>query len=484
MFKRLTTLALAGALSAGLLAAALGSQGSGCLPTTGTVSGLTMTQNINAAIAALTSSFSGASAPSTDCTGSPVKGQVWLDTSVTPNVMKQYDGTSWTLLGALDSSNHLWAPPVGGGTATVASAAGITDIWANSASSITISGTNTITGLANASAVPGTVKVVTAGGAFTLTNGTALELPSGANITVAAGDRFLAIAKNPTNVAVFAYTKADGSAITNPSVPIGTILYGMWGTIPPKTVYGSSQPLLRATYPDYVNAVTRTQNGTLTSGQATIVSVANTAGMGPGMPIEGTGIQAGTTVASVTSSTIVMSQAATQSITTSVRVFFTGYGFGGDSTTVGAPDCRGRTMAGRDDAYFGAPGRLTTALSGINATAINASGGLQNQILAQAKFPNVGLAFSGSGAVSVNSGGALVPQGSAGLINTQNIQASGTGSAWLGVPTNTNGNAALTSTGTTTVSGSTSSINGGVAQEGLIMVQPTLVAECVVVVLP
>jgi hypothetical protein len=99
-------------------------QGTGCMPTTGTVSGLTMAQDINAAIAALISSNSGASAPSTDCTAVPIKGQVWLNTSVTPNVLQQYDGTSWVFLGALDSSNHLWAPPVGGGAATIASSAG------------------------------------------------------------------------------------------------------------------------------------------------------------------------------------------------------------------------------------------------------------------------------------------------------------------------------------------------------------------------
>src|ERR1700676_124381 len=90
---------------------------------------------------------------------------------------------------------------------------------------------------------PGTVKVVTASGAFTLTNGAALVLPSGANITAATGDRFLAVALTNTNVAVFAYTRADGSAIVNPSVPIGAVLYGDWGTIPVKTVYGTGQAL-------------------------------------------------------------------------------------------------------------------------------------------------------------------------------------------------------------------------------------------------
>ena len=104
------------------VSAAIASQGSGCMPTTGTVSGLSFAQDVNAGIAALISSNSGASAPSTDCTAAPVKGQVWLDTSVTPNLMKQWDGASWVVLGAVDGSNHAWTPPVGGGTGALSSA--------------------------------------------------------------------------------------------------------------------------------------------------------------------------------------------------------------------------------------------------------------------------------------------------------------------------------------------------------------------------
>src|SRR4051794_37168899 len=95
-------------------------QGSGCMPTTGTVSGLTMAQDINSGIAALISSNSGGTSPVTDCSGVPIKGQVWLDTSMTPNALKQYDGaTTWTVIGYLDAANHLFAPPIGGGVSSV-----------------------------------------------------------------------------------------------------------------------------------------------------------------------------------------------------------------------------------------------------------------------------------------------------------------------------------------------------------------------------
>lgn len=65
------------------------------MPTTGTVSGLTFAQKINAAIAALISGNSGATAPATDCAETPIKGQTWLDTSVTPYVERRYDGNQW-----------------------------------------------------------------------------------------------------------------------------------------------------------------------------------------------------------------------------------------------------------------------------------------------------------------------------------------------------------------------------------------------------
>jgi hypothetical protein len=482
MFKRLISLALAGALSLGLITAAPAAQGTGCLPTTGTVSGLSFAQGVNAAIAALISSNSGASAPSTDCTAVPIKGQVWLDSSVSPNVLKQYDGTSWVLLGALDSANHLWAPPVGGGAATLTAAA-TTDLWSSTASSITVNGTTGITALANGTAVPGTVKVVTAGAAFTMThNATSLELPGSANITVASGDRFLAIAKTSSNVAVFAYTKADGSAITNPSVPIGTILYGMWGTIPVKTMYATGTPILRASYPGYVAAYTRVQTGTLTSGNATITNMSNYGGLGAGMPLEGTGIQAGTTIVSVSGSNIVMSKTATTNGSQVITTFMTGYGYGGDTTTIGLPECRGRTMAGRDDQGIGAAGTLTTSYFGTGAASpyrIAGVSGAESRQISQSHLPAINLSASTSVALAdpghahttiIGGSGFTVPSGSG---FTALLSGGGAAAAFASQASVTG----ITASATTTVSLGGSNIL-------LPTVQPTAIAECVVVVSP
>jgi hypothetical protein len=72
------------------------SQGSTVLPTTGTVSGLTMTQDTNTALATLLSNNSGGSAPS-----SPTDCQLWADT--TNNLLKQWDATNgvWQVIANL-----------------------------------------------------------------------------------------------------------------------------------------------------------------------------------------------------------------------------------------------------------------------------------------------------------------------------------------------------------------------------------------------
>lgn len=201
-------------------------QGSGCLPTVGTVSGLTMTNDMIAAIAALISSNSGASAPSTDCTAAPVLGQFWLDTTSSQyRKLKYFDGSSWLVVATLDSTNHLTIEPIGGGNASIASAT-TTDLWSTPEASITVTGATTITQLASASAVPGTMKLVQFAGALTLTyDATKLILPTAANITTAAGDYAVVLALSSTNVAVISYNRASGSALAASNSSVGSAAF-------------------------------------------------------------------------------------------------------------------------------------------------------------------------------------------------------------------------------------------------------------------
>jgi hypothetical protein len=474
MMKLLRAAACAVLLSLLTMPAALASQGSGCMPTTGTVSGLAFAQDVNAGIAALISQNSGASAPATDCTGVAIKGQLWLDTSVTPNLLKMYDGASWVVFGGVNATDHLWAPPVGGGMVTV-TAATTTDICASPAAVQTVSGTTTITGFGSACAV-GQIKKLIFSSATPLTyDATSLIIPGQRSYTTTAGDLAEAIYLGSGHWRISNITKIDGSSVVNPSVPLGAIVYGDFGTIPAKALIAAGQAISRASYPDYLAAVTRAQSGTLTAGNNTVTSVSNTAGLGFGMPIEGTGVQSGTTITSVTSSTIVMSKTATANGAQTVTAFITGYGSGGDSTTVGVRNCAGKVLAGRDNATGTAANRLTSSFFGADATVIGNFGGTEKVTLSLPQLPVTTLTFTGSaGALSVDSTVSNIDQG---RDNLSNITTGGGGTSLDGV----HADGSVHSTGTFTPSGTISSFGSGAAHA---TVQPTSIEECVVFVLP
>lgn len=205
-------------------APAMASQGSGCLPTSGTVSGLTLVQDINAGIAALISSNSGATAPVTDCSAVSIKGQFWLDTSVTPNHLRMYDGANWLDLGAVDGASHLWKPPIGGGTNSLASATTV-DLCSVPDGYISITGSTTITGFSNTCAA-GTIKALS----FVTTpqvtyNATSLILPGATTITAQAGDSAIALYLGGGNWKIIAWSRADGTAISASSVFTGAVFF-------------------------------------------------------------------------------------------------------------------------------------------------------------------------------------------------------------------------------------------------------------------
>jgi hypothetical protein len=94
---------------------------------------------------------------------------------------------------------------------TIASA-GTTDIGANVASFLTVTGTTTITGLGTVSA--GIWRVLVFSGALTFThNASSLILPSGASITTAAGDVAMMLSLGSGNWRCLFYSKASGGAV-------------------------------------------------------------------------------------------------------------------------------------------------------------------------------------------------------------------------------------------------------------------------------
>ena len=209
-------LLMSGVLPIGLSPA---DQSSLCLPTSGTVSGLSLFTRINAALAALVSSNSGSSAPTNPCSGAPVAGQWWRDSSGGNAVQKLYDGTAWEAVGTMDASNGIWMPPVGGGAGSLASAA-TTDLWSVPQSYVVITGTTAITKLAGSSAPTGSIKTVSFAGALTLSHdATQLIVPGGRSLTTAVGDKAIVVALGGGNVAVLNYTPASGLAVA--AVPTG-----------------------------------------------------------------------------------------------------------------------------------------------------------------------------------------------------------------------------------------------------------------------
>ena len=127
-------------------------------------------------------------------------------------------------------------------------------------------------------------------------------------------------------------------------VPTGTIIDHA-GTVGPAgylACFGT--PELRATYPALFAVLTFVQSGVLAS-STTITGLTNTQLMFQGMPLEGTGIQAGTTVATIINSTsITISLAATTSATENLTFF--PWGNGNGSTTFNLPDLQRRVGMG------------------------------------------------------------------------------------------------------------------------------------------
>lgn len=108
--------------------------------------------------------------------------------------------------------------------ASVASAA-TTDLGAVTSDKCNITGTTTITSFGTIAA--GVRKWIKFAAALTLThNATSLILPSGANITTAAGDTAIAVSEGSGNWRVIDYTKASGLPVKHDT--IGTGKHSMW----------------------------------------------------------------------------------------------------------------------------------------------------------------------------------------------------------------------------------------------------------------
>jgi hypothetical protein len=149
--------------------------------------------------------FQGALAPA--C---PFTDELWWNTGASPGPALSVDtGAGWAVVGNIDPAGA-WVPPVGGGTPVTIAGAGTTDLGAQLASSITISGSATISSFGS-SAIVGTAHFLTFSGASVLTyNAASMILPGAANITTAAGDSMIAIYLGSGNWQIASYQAGGG----------------------------------------------------------------------------------------------------------------------------------------------------------------------------------------------------------------------------------------------------------------------------------
>lgn len=380
MKRRIILAAVAAVIAATV--AALASQNALLSPTTGTVSGLQMTNSYNSALDSLNTANSGATAPNNQLSGSASLGNWWLNTTSAPYGLGMYDGSSnWPVMASLDPTAHAWNVQIGGGTGTLASASSV-DLCSTSRNYLTISGTTSITSFGS-TCPAGVVKLVTFSGALTLTyNATSLIIPGAQSVSpTSAGDQATLISLGGGNWQVASYTPSSGSALVNPAVDVGSMLM-TFAISPPssKYMFAFGQTISRTTYSSLLTTVTISESVTRTSGSPTLTGFTDTTQIPTGAPIEGSGIPPSLTISSCTATTCTMSGNASSSGTASVTIFPNGNGDG--STTFNLPNCQGVVLAGRDNMSGTPRAVLSSTYYGANPDSLGAFGGNQNVTMA------------------------------------------------------------------------------------------------------
>lgn len=145
--------------------------------------------------------------------------------------------------------------------------------------------------------------------------------------------------------------------------------------------FRNGQALNRTTYALLFAVLSESAAGTRTAGSAVLSSVdKDLTGLGlEGAVVEATGFASGTTISSVTSNSITLSNTAVGNGATTIRIFPHGNGDG--STTFNVPDDRGRTTAGHDGMGVTAAGRLTNQSGGVDGAKLGKAGGSETHTL-------------------------------------------------------------------------------------------------------
>jgi hypothetical protein len=351
------------------------------IPNTGTLSGLSLVNDINQSLQALDTQNAGTTQPP----GTLYAYSRWFDT--TNKVVKRRNAanSAWVLDGTGAEAFH------------VTKSASYSFALSDHETSINITGSAGYT-----FTIPASTNLMD-GWSVALQNNTGVNqtiAPTGtdtingvnASITLLPGRGCLLVNNGVSNtLAMFFGSQSP--------LPPGTPLMWPLPAAPSWALVRDGSAISRATYANLFAALCPARNGTTTNAANTVTGLSITADLYIGMPIEGTGIPAGTTIASITSSTaITMSANATASGTVPVTLFYYGYGSGGSSSTFGVPDDRGAFERGLDT---GAAGRDTLTYACTNTSGQALVTGLSSTL-----GMSVGMALSGTGVA----GGATIAQ--------------------------------------------------------------------------
>lgn len=142
-------------------------------------------------------------------------------------------------------------------------------------------------------------------------------------------------------------------------VQAGTIIDWAGPEVPTGYLYCDGSAVSRTTYAALMANITSVQTGTLTNGLDTVSGLTSTANIYVGMKVEGTGVPAGATVATVVdANNITLSANATTGGAQSLTFF--SWGSGDGSTTFNVPDLRRYTTIG----FGGTPTSIVGAKTG------------------------------------------------------------------------------------------------------------------------
>ncbi len=307
-------------------------------------SGTELAVDLNAWRDALLSGHSGSSRPAY-----AVQGMVWINTTLSPHSVYLFDGTNDLLQGYIDPTNHVWSPVIGGGINSISSATS-TDIGGVKASHVTINAAaSPITGFGSNMA-PGQCKTLIFGGGLTLNHhATLLNLPSGGNTIVSAGDRMVVVCTAVGNYTVLLHVRAGAESSEFP----GCVKEHSGLTLPPGYLWADGSLVSRSTYAALFNAITLQITGSINSAAKVITGIASTTGVARGMPISIAGAGAAgallqTVITDFTVNTITILTAASTTVA-GAAIIVAPWGLGNGTTTFALPFRQGRIGIGRDD---------------------------------------------------------------------------------------------------------------------------------------